>query len=267
MKNLAIICISFIFSLVSIFISYAQIDQEAVVGAWLFDEGDGEVARDLTGKSGDGKLIKGPKWGDGKTGKAIEFDGKDDYVEIGLPDVFSNIPSNDFTIVFWINVRDIAGSGTTWTRILEARHDNSNYVQFNIQINDGELGLNVMDAGVESTFMVDSPISADTWYHVAGTWEAATDSVKLYLDGVPQSLPGTVPASPGIERTLDIGRRSDGNADTYFDGIIDEFAVFDIALTEEEIEILMSEGLKTVAAVSAKDKLTTTWGKLRESAI
>ena len=111
--------------------------------------------------------------------------------------------------------------------------------------------------------MVNSPISADTWYHVTGTWKAATDTLGLYLDGALQSLPGTVPASPGTERTLDIGRRSDGSADTYFDGIIDEFAIFDIALTEEEIEILMTEGLKNVAAVSARGKLTTTWGRIK----
>ena len=263
MKHLAIICIGFIFSLASVSIIHAQIDRQAVVGAWLFDEGTGEIARDLSGKSGSGKLIKGPKWVNGYTGKAIDFDGQDDYVEIALPDVFGDIPTNDFTIAFWISVQNIAGSGTVWTRIVEALHDSGNYLQFNIQINDGELGLNVIDTGEERTFMVDSPISADTWYHVAGTWEASTDTVGLYLDGVLQSVPGVVPASPGTERTLDIGRRSDGNVDTYFDGIIDEFAVFDIALTEEEIEFLMTEGLQAVAAVSSRDKLAATWGKIR----
>ena len=73
MKHLAIICISFIFCLIFALIGYTQIDQEAVVGAWLFDEGSGDIAKDLTSKSGDGKPIKGPGWENGKSGKAISF--------------------------------------------------------------------------------------------------------------------------------------------------------------------------------------------------
>ena len=244
-------------------IGFAEITSEEIVGLWLFDEGNGQKARDISGKTNDGALVNDPKWVSGKFGKALEFDGKDDYVEMSLPDVFSDIPNNDFTISFWVNVQDISGSGTVWTRIMEARHDNSNYVQFDIQINNGELGINVIDAGAERTIIVDSPISADTWYHVTGTWDADEDSVKLYLDGVQQLTTGTVPASPGTQRTLDVGRRSDGSDLTYFDGIIDEFAVFNVALTEEEIESLMEEGLKAIAAVSCLDKLATTWGQIR----
>jgi hypothetical protein len=249
--------------IMSVGVSFAEVQRESIVGVWLFDEGNGQTAIDLSKKSTDGKLVNDPKWVNGKIGKAIEFDGKDDYVEIELPDVFDNIPNNDFTIAYWINVLDIAGSGTVWTRILEARNDDSNYVQFDIQINDGEFGINIVNAGVESTIMVDKPISASTWYHVAGVWDADQNSVKLYLDGVPQSANGTTPASPGNQRILNIGRRSDGGDMTYFNGVIDEFAIFNVALTEEEINSLIETGLKTIAAVSPSDKLATVWGKLK----
>ncbi len=265
MKHLAIICISFIVSLALVCASYAEIDKGNIVGAWLFNEGNGQLAQELTGISENGALMKGAKWADGKFDKAVEFDGEDDYVEIELPDVFSDIPNNDFTMAFWLNVHDISGSGTVWTRIIEARHDNSNYLQFDIQINDGELGLNLMDSGVETTFMVDSPISANIWYHVTGTWNAAEDGLGLYLDGVLQTKAGVVPASPGTERTLDLGRRSDASELTHFDGIIDDFAVFNTVLTEADIEILMEEGLEEVASVSPSGKLATTWGLMKNS--
>jgi len=244
-------------------IGFAEITSEEIAGLWLFDEGNGQKTRDISGKNNDGALVNDPKWVSGKFGKALEFDGKDDYVEMSLPDVFNDISNNDFTISFWVNVQDISGSGTVWTRIMEARYDNSNYVQFDIQINNGELGINVIDSGVERTIIVNSPISADTWYHVTGTWDADEDSVKLYLDGVQQSTTGTTPASPGSQKTLNVGRRSDGSDMTYFDGIIDEFAVFSVTLTEEEIESLIEEGLKAIAAVSCLDKLATTWGSIR----
>jgi len=250
-------------SLIVTGISFAEINQADFVGVWLFDEGDGQKAKDMTGKSGDGTLNNGPKWVAGKFGKAVDFDGKDDYIEISLPEVFNSISKNNFTIAYWINVQDISGSGTIWTRIIEVRYDNTNYLQFVIQINNGELGINIMSEGAESTVIVTSPIKADTWYHVAGVWDAGKKSIKLYLDGVLQAGTGTTPASPGDKKTINIGRRSDGNADTYFDGTIDDFAILNVALTEEDIKYLMNNGLKFYVDVSSSDKLATTWSQLK----
>jgi len=249
--------------LVSTNTAFAAFDQGSFVGAWLFDEGNGQDALDLTGNTGTGKLVKDPKWVDGVSGKALDFDGKDDYVEIKLPEVFSSMSKNDFTITYWINVQNIAGSGTVWTRILEARFDDSNYLQFDIQINDGELGINVMVDASEVTFITDPPIKSETWYYVTCTWEASTKAVKLYLDGVLQTKAGATPASPGKEKILNLGRRSDGSVETYFDGIIDEFAVLNVAITEDDIKALMDDGLRAYAAVSSQDKLATAWGNLK----
>jgi hypothetical protein len=104
---------------------------------------------------------------------------------------------------------------------------------------------------------------ADTWYHVAGVWDAGKKSIKLYLDGVLQAGTGTTPASPGDKKTINIGRRSDGNADTYFDGTIDDFAILNVALTEEDIKNLMNNGLKFYVDASSSDKLATTWSQLK----
>lgn len=258
------ICLSLIcIYLIAVGFSLAEVKRENIVGVWLFDEGQGQIAEEITKKSKDGVLNGGPKWVNGKFGKAIEFDGKADYVEIELPDVFNNIPNNNFTIAFWINVKDIAGSGTIWTRILEVRNDNLNYLQFVIQINDGELGINLMDEGTEKTVIVNSPIKADTWYYVAGVWDSKQKIISLYLGGIPQTGLGTTPASPGTEKIINLGRRSDGSNETYFNGIIDEFAIFNIALTEEEINSLMEGSIKPIAAVSSSGKLAITWGKIK----
>jgi len=251
-------------SLIVTGVSFAEINQADFVGVWLFDEGNGQTARDMTGKSGNGTLMNGTKWVDGKFGNAIYFDGKAGYVEISLPEVFNDMPKNSFTIAYWINVQDISGSGTIWTRIIEARYDSTNYLQFVIQINNGELGVNIMSGGAESTVIVSPTIVADKWYHVTGVWDAGKKSISLYLDGVLQAGVGTTPASPGDKKILTIGRRSDGNADTYFNGTIDEFAILNVALAEEDIKNLMNNGLKFYAAVSSLDKLATAWGMLKK---
>jgi hypothetical protein len=53
--------------------------------------------------------------------------------------------------------------------------------------------------------------------------------------------------------------------DTYFDGIIDDFAILNVALAEEDIKNLMNNGLKFYAAVSSLDKLATTWSQLKNN--
>ena len=51
-------------------ISSAEIDPKTVVGIWLFDEGTGKAAKDLSGNDNDGELMEGTKWEDGQFGES-----------------------------------------------------------------------------------------------------------------------------------------------------------------------------------------------------
>ena len=62
--------------------SDAEIDPESIVGAWLFDETNGKVAKDSSGNGNDGNLVGGAKWAKGKFGNAIELNGKDAWVTV-----------------------------------------------------------------------------------------------------------------------------------------------------------------------------------------
>jgi len=54
-----------------------------LVGYWSFDEGSGEMAKDGSGNGNDGSLENGTEWTAGKFGDAVQFDGTDDYVDVG----------------------------------------------------------------------------------------------------------------------------------------------------------------------------------------
>lgn len=95
----------------------AQASSDAVL-VLRFDEGSGTIAKDESGYGNDG-TIYGATWIDGISGKALAFDGVDDYVEI--PDDGS-LYFNDFTFTFWAKTtstkrgflldKDIVGTGT-----------------------------------------------------------------------------------------------------------------------------------------------------------
>ena len=87
--------------------SHAKIDPKTVAGIWLFDEGNGKIAEDLSGNGNDGELKEGTKWEDGQFGQAVIFDGKDDYVEIA-PSLLFN--PEVFTVTFWMHPTAVGGN-------------------------------------------------------------------------------------------------------------------------------------------------------------
>ena len=56
-----------------------------------------------------------------------------------------------------------------------------------------------------------------------------------------------------------------GRQGSSYTGIIDEVGVFQEALSDEDLTEIMENGLeKTAFAVHPSEKLTTTWGKIKE---
>src|SRR6185295_7336602 len=94
----------------------------------------------------------------------------------------------------------------------------------------------------------------NTWYHVAGVYDASTRTLNVYVNGVLNNgvLAGTVPATQvNSSVNVNIGRRTGG---FYFNGIIDEVRIYNRALTPAEIQTDLNTPINppapTVASVS-----------------
>ena len=78
LTRLTLACVNLILIIIftGVFIEYSYaLQDDHLIGAWLFDEGEGNVAKDTSGRGHDGEF-KGepaPAWIDGKFGKALEF--------------------------------------------------------------------------------------------------------------------------------------------------------------------------------------------------
>ena len=70
-----------------------------LIAHWKLDEGSGAVAYDSAGTN-DGTLINGPTWTTGIIDGALDFDGVDDYVDVGNDS--SLMTTGDLTIIAWI---------------------------------------------------------------------------------------------------------------------------------------------------------------------
>ncbi|MEM5880630.1 MAG: LamG domain-containing protein [Candidatus Aenigmatarchaeota archaeon] len=97
---------------------------------WLtFDEGSGTIAYDYSGNSNHGTIYNGtqvcagnlthnttcPQWVDGVFGKALSFDGVDDYLEVYNSPKLNPI-DDGFTISFWINLSSYVSPGAIITK-------------------------------------------------------------------------------------------------------------------------------------------------------
>jgi hypothetical protein len=101
MKRLTIICISFlVFGLIFAGQSYAKIDPDTILGAWLLDEGTGDITADASDNGNDGTLINTPNWIAGWSGNALEFEGSSSYVDCGNAETLN---VGVFSVSFWYN--------------------------------------------------------------------------------------------------------------------------------------------------------------------
>lgn len=85
------------------------------------------------------------------------------------------------------------------------------------------------------------------WHHIAGVYDSSAGKLRVYLDGVKVGEVTAGGTATDTDGDFSLGRNgSAGN--TYFDGVLDEAAVFNRALTDAEILSIFKAGRGTRTA-------------------
>src|SRR5439155_3733366 len=162
----------------------------------------------------------------GKVGRAREFDGIDDYIEV--PDSSSLHPTGAITIAAWVYLEaDHTGGAPTMIRkqgsfLLELGDAGTNRPAFLLWWTDG------------SVSRLDGPtITKFEWHHLAATYDGTT--MRLYIDGVKANSVSVSKSVATSVQPLRIGRW----ASEWFAGAIDQLLIFSRPLTSEEIAALV----------------------------
>ena len=158
-------------------------------------------------------------------GTALEFDGIDDYVSVPSSTSLNN---PNFTVEFWIKpgsspsiVIDNSGSNqANWYFAYQLVGQNK-IITFHI---DEGTGSNEIETNWQDTL----------WHHVAGIYDG--NYMKLYLDGALQSE--MISGYYSTAKDLFIG--SYGGSADFFEGSLDEIAMWDLALPEYLIREYMN---------------------------
>jgi parallel beta-helix repeat protein len=214
--------------------SQTAIHETGLVGYWNFNEGTGTTAYDSSGNGNNGTLMNGPTWVDGKIGKALSFDGTDDFVRVNDSATISS-PSvtRAITVIAWVKsdpgsldrTRVVASHwsdgeryGPAW--VLEAHND----MRYHTII--------VADDGVTSVDLLsNTPVQEGVWQHLAFTWDGSI--VTFYFNGVVDATATYTSSMLDSSCYMQIGKTD--NIYYVWKGLIDNAKLYNRTLSASEI--------------------------------
>jgi hypothetical protein len=217
--------------------------QTAPLGAYGFNENTGTTTGDSSGNGLTGTL-QGATWnGSGRYGKAISFDGASSFVDLGNAASFQMTGS--MTVSAWVcPTAHPADDG----QIL-AKSDDSIGWQLKTTPDTGvrTFGIAISNGSARTQRYSKTVYTLNTWYHVAGVYNAAAQTLDIYVNGVLDNgvLSGTIPsAQTNAGVNINVGTRTGGY---WFIGTIDEARLYGRALTAAQIQTDMNTPIGNVA--------------------
>jgi len=229
-------------------VSHAREVDKSLILYLPFDEGKGDVVKDASQYGHDGDLIRNPEWVDGKIGKALKFSGNN-YVQVPITNELQL--REVFTAEFWVK-RD-AKQVAVWNYMVAA-----GTLKWAVIYNTDQKVYIYSDSGGWGQRIVTAVPLTEGWTHIAATYDIKKE-VKLYFNGEDAGTGGKPGIVAQIDGSIMVGARHPGSE--FFTGIIDEVALYNRILDLAEIKRDM-EAIGG-AAVLPKDKLTTTWGRIK----
>ena len=216
---------------VGVFLGGCAPADPALKGHWSFDEGSGLVAANAAGSAG-AKVPAALKRVNGKTGKAVSFNGKD-FVVVKHIDEFN---SPQYTVAAWTKLKKTGDHHYIVWKAGPEFPEAENARRFDLWTSlDGIVnGLMHDKAGLDELHIQGATdIADDKWHHVALTYDCKI--VTLYVDGKKEAA--LTPSGPLAKNKHDlwIGGRPEGVVAT---GAIDDVRFYTLALSAKEVAAL-----------------------------
>ncbi len=213
-----------VFALVMGLVSSATAE---LVGHWRFDEGSGDAANDSSGNGNHGTLIDSVQWDVGQIGGAVKFDGTPGYVQIPHGDNLKLINQGDYTITMWFRQDVVEGIANL------LQQADLNGTGRTLLLADSSTGIRTFLGGTSTVSGVIE--EAGIWYHVAMivTEGGNADTIEFYINGEQSGTPAQV-NSEDTDGDYLIGTDK-GLAGRWINGLVDDFRLYNHALSEAEV--------------------------------
>jgi fibronectin type 3 domain-containing protein len=202
----------------------------AMSGHWKFNETGGGAAADSAGTN-TGTLLNG-SWAVGKLNNSISL--------VGAGNSYASLPTgvvsslSNFTVATWVYV----DANRTWARLFDFGTGTGNYM-FLAPASGGNTVRYAITTGSGEQTLNGPVLSPAAWHHVAVTLSGTTGT--LYVDGVAVGTTNNMtlkPSSLGSTTQNYIGKAQ--FPDPLLNGRVDDFRLYNRALSSAEISLLFS---------------------------
>ncbi|MCS7090165.1 MAG: LamG-like jellyroll fold domain-containing protein [Verrucomicrobiota bacterium] len=216
--------------------SFTTAAASALRNRYRFDEQGGIVFGDSEG---------GPVWNGTLPNGGVLMDGMLTLSPAGQqygllpPGILSGL--SNVTIAAWVRLRNVAN----WTRIFDfGQNTTTNMFLTPRSGASGRLRFAITTSGSSGEQRIDAAFGLTTgmWYHVVVTLEGSRG--LLYVNGTPVGTNTALTLRPrdlGVTTNNYLGR-SQYTADPYLDGVLEEFRIYRVALTPQEVAALYALG-------------------------
>ncbi|GAB3194236.1 LamG-like jellyroll fold domain-containing protein [Nesterenkonia suensis] len=226
---------------------------------YTMDELDGDRLPDVSGNGLDGSVTGEVDVVDAGDGSSLRLGGG----QVTLP-AGQFQEAEDLTVstrVKW------SGDGGAWQWLVALGADTERYLFVTPSHGDGQLraAITTQGAGGESTVTGLSPLHADQWATLTVTLDSAEDTLTTYLNGVPVGSTATTVSASELwtgatetETSGHIGRSF--YPDPPFTGEIDDFRIYDAALTEDQVADIQDGDLPEREAIETEVEVQANTG-------
>ena len=214
-----------------------------LVGWWKLDEGQGTIAYDSSGNGNDGTIYGEPQWIAGRIDGALEFDGVNDYVDLPISSIIGSLTNSTFTI--WAN---FSNTGGAWQRIWDFGSGEQINMFLTPRIGTGDpmrFAITITSWADEDQTTAPATL-ASGWHNVAVVIDIDNNAHRLYLDGelvAENTDAGYSPSTLG-ETTQNWLGRSQYVADAYFNGSLEDFRIYNHAMSAYEIRTITVDNFR-----------------------
>jgi regulation of enolase protein 1 (concanavalin A-like superfamily) len=213
-----------------------------LVGWWRLDGGcsGNNIVVDSSGYNRHGTLEGNPQWITGYHDGALQFDGRGDYVELPIGSLIGQLSNSTFML--WLD----SEAGGSWVRAFDFGTEDPNvYMCLGPRwwfMDD--MYFAITTSGEDNQILV-QPTGFDIesgWQHVAVTIDADAGTIILYYNGEELARNTTailLPKDLGNTTNNWLGRSHDPE-NSYYLGSMDDFRIYNYALTADEIVEVMN---------------------------
>lgn len=172
-----------------------------------------------------GTVIGSSAYVDGQVGQAIHLNGSDAYVKLPVNHALSNY--NEITLSTWVNWK----GGKDWQRIFDFGTGTNQYMFLTPKT--GNFMRFVIKNGGSEQIVQTQALAVGQWAHVAVT--LGNDKANLYVNGVLQASSNVTIKPSDFKPGINYIGKSQFAADALYNGVIDEFRIYNYALNAEDI--------------------------------